>query len=58
MPGHDKYITTKDYNKCLGVIFDKRLKQAKLATTKYLNTVEKMFKTVQKWGKNEEIVNI
>ena len=48
MPGHDKYITTKDYNKCLGVIFDKRLKQAKLATTKYLNTVEKMSKTVQK----------
>ena len=40
MPGHDRYITTNDFNKLSGVIFDERLKQAKLATTNDLGTVD------------------
>ena len=32
MLGHNKYITTNDFNKFLGVIFAERLKQAKSAT--------------------------
>ena len=48
IPGHEKYITTNDFNKFLGTIFDERLKQAKLATGNDLNTV------VQRAIKNEE----
>ena len=38
IPNHDKYITTNDFNKLSRTIFDKRLKQAKLATNTDLNT--------------------
>ena len=38
IPNHDKYITTNDFNKLSHTIFDKRLKQAKLATNTDLNT--------------------
>ena len=31
IPGHDKYITTNNFNTFSGAIFDKKLKQAKLA---------------------------
>ena len=48
IPGHEKYITTNDFNKFLGTIFDERLKQAKLATGNDLNTV------VKRAIKNEE----
>ena len=41
IPGHEKYVTTNDFNKFLGTIFDERLKQAKLATGNDLNTVVK-----------------
>ena len=32
IPNHDKYSTTKHFNKVSGTVFDERLKQAKLAT--------------------------
>ena len=37
---HDKYITTNDFNKFSGAIFDERLKQENLVTNNDLNTVE------------------
>ena len=40
MSGHDKYVTTSDFNKCLNTIFDQRLKQGKLATSYDYNNVE------------------
>ena len=40
VPNHDKYITKISFDKHTGAIFDERLKQAKLATIKYLNSVE------------------
>ena len=39
-PSHDKYITTNDFIKFSGAIFDERLKQSKLATSNDFNTVE------------------
>ena len=39
IPNHDKYITTNDFNKFSGAIFDERLK-TELTTNKALNTVE------------------
>ena len=53
IPNHDKYITTNDFNKLSRTIFDKRLKQAKLATNTDLNTDLNL-----KWGKNRKITNI
>ena len=41
IPDHDKYNTTNDLNTFLGVMFDGRLKHAKVATNNDLNTVEK-----------------
>ena len=40
VPDHYKYITTNDFNKFQGAIFDERLKQAELAMRNNLNTVE------------------
>ena len=39
IPKHDNYITTYDFNKFSGTIFDERLKRAKLATYDDLDTV-------------------
>ena len=38
--GHNKYITTNDFNKFSGAMFEERLKQIKLATNNDLNTVQ------------------
>ena len=35
-PDHAKYITATEFNKFFGEIFDKKLKQIKLATKKFL----------------------
>ena len=40
VPDHYKYITTNDFNKSQGAIFDERLKQAESAMRSNLNTVE------------------
>ena len=40
IPDHSVYVTTNNFNKFSGTIFDGRLKQAKLATKKDLGTVE------------------
>ena len=37
---HSVYITTNTFNKFSDVLFDESLKQEKLGTNKYLNTVE------------------
>ena len=37
---HNTYITTNDFNKFSGAVFDERLKQTKLATVIDLNNVE------------------
>ena len=46
--GHNKYITTNDFNKFLCVIFAERLKQAKSAT-KLGNLLSKMRRKKKKW---------
>ena len=40
IPNHDKYITTNDFNKFPGAIFDERSRQPKLETNSDLDTVE------------------
>ena len=37
---HDKYITTTDFNRFSGTIFDKRLEQANLPATTNINAIE------------------
>ena len=37
---HDRYITTNDFHKSLGSVFNERLTEASLTTNKNLGTVE------------------
>ena len=50
--GHDKYVTAIDFNKFVGAIFDKRLKQVKLMTLLLLSNI------LSKMRKNRKTRNI